>query len=146
MTVLWPLVQARLVELLPTLDGWADVPVYDGAPDSAEQTDAYCAVGYVEDEAGAGSFTQTPSGDGWFDDESGEVRCELFTGNGDGDVAAARTAGFDLISALQVSLAADRRLGVLPGTGSSSLGAEVVTGKQAGAGQFLILTVSYTTS
>lgn len=146
----WPLVQARLVQLLPTLAGWDQVDVHDGQPDSGDTgqdsdgNQSYCAVGYVEDEQGAGSFTQTPEGSGSFDGETGEVRSELFTGNGDGDMAAARTAGFTLIDSLKAYIATHRDLGALAQGSTVSLAADVITGKQAGAGQLLILTVSYT--
>lgn len=149
MTSQWPLLVTRLVALLPTLSGWSGVAVYDGAPDSADPggtaSVVYCAVGYVEDEQGAGRATQEPSGDGFFDGETGEVRCELFSGNGDGDMAAARTAGWALFDALKESIRADRTVGVLPHGSTASVSADVITGKQAGAGQLLVISLTYTT-
>lgn len=150
MSTVWPLLRAGLLTFLPTLDGWSAVPVFDGPPlsgDTGEQpggSQAYCSVGYVEDERGAGSFTQAPDGSGFFDTESGEVRSELYTGNGDGDLAAAVSAGFALIDSLQASLAADRTLGgALPPGSTASVSGEVVTGRNEGAGQLLVLSVSY---
>lgn len=143
MTVQWPIVRAGLLTLLPTLPGWSGVLVTDGAPTSND-TGSYCAVGYVEDEQGAGTWTQVPSDDGFFDLETGVVRSELYTGNGDGDLAAAVNAGFALVNALQAAMRANRTLGFLPQDGTCSVSGDVITGRSEGAGQLLVLSVSYT--
>jgi hypothetical protein len=149
-TTLWPVVQAGLVTLLPTLSGWENTTVYDGAPLAGDAPgddgiSSYCAVGYVEDEAGAGSWQQQPEGSGFFDLEAGEVRSGLFVGNGDDDLPAARTAAFALVDALQASMKADRRLGCLPNGATSSLSADVLPVQDSEVtGVLLILSVSYT--
>jgi hypothetical protein len=151
MTTVWPLAYTGLLTLLPTLPGWSATTVYDGAPESGDApgTDGvsrYIAVGFVEDEQGAGSFQQNPDGDGYFDIETGEVRSELYVGNGDGDLAGARTAAFALIDSLKAALAADRTIaGALPHGSTSSVSADVLPAKDSnGAGVLLILSVSYT--
>lgn len=150
MGTVWPLLRAGLLEILPQLPGWEEVDVIDGPPtthDTGQNSDgswAYCTVGYVEDERGAGSGTQRPSNDGFFDEEEGEVRSELYTGNGDGDLTQAVTDGFTLVDSLKAAIAADRTLGVLPQASTCSLAFEVVTGRTEGAGQLLVLSVTYT--
>jgi len=52
----WPVIVARLLELLPTLDGWAGVEVYDGPPVTRDAPADYCTVGFVLDEDVAGSY------------------------------------------------------------------------------------------
>jgi len=149
-STVWPVLRNGLVTLLPTLAGWSTVLVTDGPPltgDTGQQTDgsvAYCAVGYVEDERGAGSWASSPEGSGHFDEETGEVRSELYTGNGDGDLSAAILAGFALVDSLKAAAAADRTLGLLPQGSTCSVSGEVVTGRSEGAGQLLVLSVSYT--
>lgn len=142
MSVVWPTLRAGLLTLLPTLPGWSGVLVTDGPPLSGD-TGTYCAVGYVEDEQGAGTFTQTPDDSGFFDVETGEVRSELYTGNGDGDLAAAVNAGFTLVNALQAAMKTDRTLGCLPQGSTCSVRGDVITGRAEGAGQLLVLSVSY---
>ena len=144
MSIVWPTARAGLLALLPTLPGWSGVAVYDGPPLSGDTGD-YCAVGYVEDEQGAGSWSLTPDGSGFFDSETGEVRSELYTGNGDGDLAAAVVAGHTLVNALATAAKADRTLGFLPAGSTCSVSADVITGRSEGAGQLLVLSLSYTT-
>jgi len=144
MTTQWPVLRAGLVTLLPTLPGWSGVAVYDGQPLAGDQTTSYAAVGYVDGDPTAGSFTQTPDGSGFFDTESGEVRSELFVGTGDDDLPGVITTAFGLVDALKDYLRQDRTAGVLPKGSTTSLAADVQTGKDSGVGVLLVLTVSYT--
>lgn len=141
---LWPQVAAQLVTLLPTLPAFSGVPVYDGAPLAGDETPSYVAVGWVLDEDGGGSCSFVQSGDGFHLDETGEVRCEVFAGNGDGDLSAARTAAFALIDAVQAAIGLDRTLGVLPFGSSCDLSVDVVPSQSSsGAGQLLVMSVNY---
>lgn len=142
---LWPQVASGLVTLLPTLPAFADVPVYDGAPLSGDSTASYVAVGWVLDEDGGGTCSFVQSGDGWHQTETGEVRCEVYSSNGDGDLAAARTAAFGLVEAVQAAIGTDRTLGgVLPVGSSCDLSVDVVpTQNSSGAGQLLVMSLSY---
>ncbi|MGZ6838627.1 MAG: hypothetical protein ACXVGE_22430 [Blastococcus sp.] len=139
----WDTVYSTLLTVLPTLAGYANVPVYDGAPLTNDETDAYVAVGFVLDEDGAGSFRVEPNSDGFHDTESGEVRCEVYGGNGDGDLAAARAASLALVAPLREYLKTDRTLG-LPVGSSTSLSVDVLPQQSSsGAGQLLVMSVSY---
>lgn len=142
---LWPAVVTHLVTTLPTLGAFTGVPVYDGPPLSAEETPYYVAVGFVLDEDGGGSCSFAQAGDGWHLTETGEVRCEVWAHNGDGDLSAARTAAFALTDAVLAAIGNDRTLaGTLPQGSSCDLSVDVVpTQSKAGAGQLLVMSVSY---
>lgn len=140
----WDTVYSSLLTILPTLSGYTNVPVYDGAPLASDQTNNYVAVGFVLDQDGAGSFTVTPNNDGFHDTETGEVRCEVYGGNGDGDLAAARAASLALVTPLREYLKTDRTLG-LPAGSSTSLSVDVLPQQSSsGAGQLLVLSIAYT--
>lgn len=141
--IVWPVLRTGLKALLPTLPGWSGVNVSDGAPLSGN-TETYCAVAYVEGEETAGSFTPTPDDSGNFDTETGVLRCELYASNGDGDMDAAMTAAFSLLTALADAMKADRTLGFLPQGSTCSVSGDVIPGRSGGAGVLLLLSVSYT--
>lgn len=143
---LWPQIVAGLKPLLESLPAFAGVPVYDGMPKSSEQTASYVALGFVLDEDGGGSCSLTQHGDGWRTAESGEIRCEVWSANGDGDLAAARSAAFALVDAVAALIGTDRTLGgLLPQGYSCDLSVDIVpTETKAGTGQLLVMSITYT--
>lgn len=144
---LWPTVVSGLKLKLEALPAFSGVPVYDGMPNSAEQTSSYVALGFVLDEDGGGSVSFTQDGSGFFTTETGEIRCEVWAANGDGDLAAARTAAFALTDAVLALIGDDRTLGgLLPNASSCDLSVDVVpTETKAGTGQLLVMSISYVT-
>ena len=140
MSVVWPQVASRLVQLLPTLTGWDTVIVYDGQPDTADQGD-YFAVGATLGDASGGRVAFEPDGSGFFDIETGEVRCELVV-EAD-DFASARTRVFGLLEPLRLYVTQNRGLGSLPAGTSVSLSSEVLSAKDPAPGFRLPLLVSY---
>lgn len=141
----WPVVQQRLVALLPTLDGWADVVVYDGPPVSETGAQTYVTVGW----------TSTGESGGWeapdettdtMRAELGTVACELIVWGGDEALPTYRATAFALVDALDVAIRTDETLGVLPVSSTTSLSAEVVSAQDAsGATQRLVISVNYFT-
>lgn len=143
---LWPQVITGLKPVLAALPAFAGVPVYDGMPDSEEETDAYVALGYVGDEDGAGSVEFTQHGSGFFTTEVGEIRSQVWAGNGDGVLSTARTAAFALTDAVLALIGNDRSLGgLLPHGSSCDLSVGVVpTETNEGTGQLLVMSITYT--
>jgi hypothetical protein len=136
----WPLVQARLVELLPDLlpDG---VVVFDGPSAGGEKgAKQYATVGATSDGDG-GSYEQPDSPvSGNFRQERGEVLCELVDWSGDVSVAAKRTEVFGWADLLEASIRADQRLGVLPAGSTSTLAGQLVMTPTAAR---LVVAISY---
>lgn len=146
MATRWPAVRARLVELLPTLPGWADVSVYDGPTVTGEAPEEYATVGYVADEDAAGSFEHERAGDGFRVEERGFVRCELVVLTGSADLPTVRDRAFALIDALEQEIRRDRTLGVLSAEGTARLVVDVVpVQNSAGAAQRLVFSLDYFT-
>lgn len=142
---LWPQVVTGLKPLLEALPEFDGVPVYDGLPDSQEQTESYVAIGFVLDGSGGGSCSFKQHGGGWQTTETGQIHCEVWSGNGDGDLQAARTAAFALTDAVYALIGTDRSLGgLLPAGSSCDLSVDVVpTETKAGTGQLLVMSISY---
>src|SRR5215211_5789334 len=121
----WPVIVARILELLPALDGWAGVEVYDGPPVTRDAPADYCTVGFVLDEDVAGSYEPTDSiGD--LREESGSVRSEIVCRTGDIDMAAMRARAFGLVDAWEGSLRRDPTMGVLGPSSTAALAVDVV--------------------
>jgi hypothetical protein len=142
----WPLVKRRLVELLPTLDGWDAVEVYDGPPVTSDAPRAYVTVGYVLDEDFGGSYSQTRNGSGWQggQEESGTVRSEVVCSTGEVDIADVEDRAFALVDAWEAEVGKDERLGVLGPSSTSSLAVDVQPVQTTtGAQQRLIVTLTY---
>jgi hypothetical protein len=121
MAAQWPLVVSRLVEFLPTLPGWDQVTVCDGAAFDVK-TALYNTVGHATDGVNtqAGNYTKTLTGEGSQYAESGSVVCQLGIGM-DGDLSALRSTLFSLFDQLEAAIRADRRLGVLSQEGTCDL-------------------------
>lgn len=142
----WPVVQQRLVALLPTLAGWGTVTVYDGEPVTREYPPEYCTVGFADDEDGAGTFTTERALDGFMVQETGGVRCEIVVQTGDVDVPTVRARAFVLLAELEAALRVDQTLGVLAPASTTSLTTDVVSlQNSAGSAQRLPFTVEYLT-
>jgi hypothetical protein len=145
MAAQWPLVVARLLELLPTLPGWSGVDVLDGPPVTAEVPTDYATVGYVADD-NAGAYTTVQDPNGFLSVEDGTVRSQLSCVTGDVDLASTRIRAFALADALDAAVRADRTLGVLSPAGTSELVVDVITAQNGnGSGQSLIFTLHYQT-
>ncbi len=151
----WPVVQQRLVALLPTLSGFTGVVVHDGEPrvdvDAKKSVSVgWSSMGPLGGSRGSGlgdsgNFSFTPDGVDGMRGENGTVMCEFIVWDGDESAGATcRQQAFDLVNALDVSIRTDQRLGVLPESSTSDLSAEVVTAQdQSGATQRLVVSVSY---
>ena len=147
MATQWPLVAARLVELLPTLPGWSQVQVFDGPPPTQTMPATFAIVGHVlaEGEA-AGQYGTAQAPDGHRRIETGEVVCQLASQIGSAGVAFARAQAFSLMDALDEYIRSDRRMGVLSAEGTSRLAVNVMTAwNQSGTAQSLNFSVAYTT-
>ncbi len=148
MAAAWPLLKRRLVALLPTLDGWAGVSLFDGPPATSDAPPAYCTVGYVEGEDFAGSYEQTRNGEGGWQgalEETGTVRSELVLWSGDAaDLPALEARAFALVDAWEAEISRDETLGVLGPSSVSSLAVDVQPVQNAGGSvQRLTVTLSY---
>jgi hypothetical protein len=143
----WPLVKRRLVELLPTLDGWDGVEVYDGPPVTSDAPTDYVTVGYVLDEDFGGSYEQTRNGDGGWSgalDETGTLRSEIVCTSGDPDIADVEARAFALVDTWEAEVSRDETLGVLGASSTSSLAVDVQPINQtSGAVQRLTVTLTY---
>jgi len=151
----WPVVKQRLVVLLPTLSGWTGVVVHNGKPRENIGAHEWISVGWSTfgPQGGSrgsglgdsGSWSHTDEAVTGMRAETGDVLCELVVWGGDESKAPDyEQRAFDLVNALDTSIRADERLGVLPNSSTTSLGAEVISGQdKSGATTRLILTVSY---
>lgn len=145
MSAQWPLVAARLVALLPTLDGWDSVTVYDG-PATGGSPQAYTTVGFVPGTDSGGSYTTALWADGFQTAENGTVIGQLVCETGGRDIPGMRAQAFALMDALDAAVRADRRLGVLSAEGTSSLTVDPMPGwKKQGTAYGLNWTLSYFT-
>lgn len=146
MATQWPLVVNKLVTLLPTLSGWTNVTVYDGAPVTGDIPVDYATVGYVaDDQAGTYNLIQDPDGVQW--QEAGTVRSQLTCVTGDADLSTMRTRTFALVDALETYVRNNRTLGnTLSPEGTTELTVEVLSIQSGtGAGQTVIFTLQYFT-
>lgn len=141
MTVLWPIVRDRLVEIIPTL--MPTVRLFDGPIPTGDNPSAYLCVGWqpsTEDES-AGSFTQLEGPDGFSTTEDGAVLMELAAVTGDTDMPDA----FAMYGALATWLQANPRMGILVAGSLASLQVEVAQAQNSvGAVQRLLVALLYT--
>lgn len=143
MATQWPIVHARLVQLLPTLSGWPTA-VYDGPPVTGDNPPIYATVGYQFEQDEAGSFRHERAGNGFQVEETGDVRGELVCRTGDATTETVRAQAFALIDALEASLRADQTLGVLPPASTTNLSVTVAPdANQSGAVVRLRFAIDY---
>jgi hypothetical protein len=149
-----PLIIAAHVAKLPTLEGWAAdgdrprVVVYEGAATKRDDVRRYCTVGYVAGDDGPAVHSEPVRTSQEQNTEGGSIASNLVvTGP---NVATARTAAFDLISAWADWLAADRTMPdangqaqLLPTSTASLIFDVVLTTTRAGATASAIVTVTY---
>lgn len=141
----WPIVQARLVTLLPTLPAFAGVTIYDGPAVDDGASKSYATIGHVESGDVGGSYSQPDSTVDTMRQELGEVLCELVAWTGDVDLPTVRAKAFSLADALDATIRADQTLGVLPTSSTTSLSVDVLPRQDhIGSEQRLLLTVHYT--
>lgn len=144
MAAMWPVVQARLVTLIPTIGAFSGVTVYDGPP-AADSAQSWISVGHVSSDTGAGTFEQRVGNVDALREEDGTVLCEVVVWSGDDDLPARRTAAFVLTDALDATIRADQTLGVLRQGSTVTLSADVVSARDpSGSTQRLLLSVNYT--
>jgi len=145
----WPVIVDRLLVLLPSLPGWSGVEVFDGPPVTSDTPADFCTVGFVDSldgvgDSNAGEYTKRDAVVDSMLDDLGSVRCQLTCVSGDVSQADVRARAFALADALEASLRADPRLGVLPITSTTELGVQVLSiQNSAGAAQSLILVLTY---
>lgn len=147
MAVQWPLLVSRLLVLLPTLDGWGQVSVFDGAAFDSSRP-VFCTVAHSDDGqvTTAGSFATAQSDDGFQYSETGNVACQLTFTDDRATVAALRAKVFGLLDPLDAAIRADRRLGVLSADGYTQLDVNVTSTQLVeGAGLTLPFSINYFT-
>ena len=149
MAALWPLLQTRLFNLLPTLPGYAGVAVYDGPPVADDGAKFYVTVGHIDDGTGldgsAGSYQTTPGQVDGLIDESGSLDLEFVVWTGDVDLPTVRTACYALVDTLEATIRADQTLGLfLPGAVTQMTVNVIPQQAPSGSEQRLIVTVTYT--
>lgn len=120
MTLWWPVLQARLVALCPTIA--PNFVPFDGIPAGLEEKGATktLSVGASKDD-GPGEFEITDDPVDTFLQETGTVVLEVITWGGDRDVPTKRAEAFAVVEALQEQIRTDPRLGVLPEAGSAGV-------------------------
>lgn len=139
MTAYWPTVQARLVQLLPTLLP-AGVVIFDGPSAGGEKgARQYVTVGATSDGAG-GSYEQPDSPISGVREERGEVACEFVDWSGDTNVATKRGEVFAWANLLEAAVRADQTLGVLPPASTVTLAGDLT---MSATTTRLVVTVTY---
>lgn len=153
-----PLVIAAHVAKLPTLPGWdaADIDlntgasrpattVYEGARLARDDARRYVTVGYVAGADGPVVHLEPSHNAQSQSTEVGQLSCELIVAAR--DIAAARTAVFELLLPWSAWIATDRTLGavLLPGS-ELTLSADVAltTNTRSGATASAVVTITYT--
>jgi hypothetical protein len=138
----WPVLQQRLVELLPTLvdDDWL---VFDGPAAGRESGKAkYILVGASTDGEG-GSYDQPDDLVTTMRAEEGVVVVEVNSWTGDKAAPTRRAECFAVADALEAAIRTNQKLGVLPESSTTALSAEIVTPTK-GTSARLVLSVNYT--
>ena len=142
MNVALPLVIDATVALLPTLDGWSQVTVYDGPQVTGDSPRDYVTVGFVDGEDFGGTF-EPVAGLGDLLEESGSLRSEIVCWTGDTDFPAMRARAFGLFNAWNAAVQGDVTLGGI--VAAASLSGEVVpVQNRDGSAVRLAVTLSYT--
>ena len=151
--IYWPVLRRRLVELLPTLPAFDGVQGYDGRPRQNVGVREWVSVGWSTfgPDGGtrgnglgdSGSFSPGEETVTGMESENGTVMCEIGVWGGDKNVDYEARA-FELVDAIDAAIRADKTLGVLPESSTTSVGAEVVAGWDSnGKSTRLILSVDY---
>jgi hypothetical protein len=149
MAAQWPLVVDQILTTLPTLTGWGQVTVFDGAAYDAANA-SYVTVGHASDgiitTAGSYSSQQHPNGAQRL--ESGSVACQLMCTDDDPEQATNRSAVFALMDALEAWVREDRRLGgVLSQDGTSDLAVDISSSQNVPDSSYsLMFSINYTTA
>jgi hypothetical protein len=120
--------------------------VFYGHPVTADTSEMYATVGYVEDDAG-GTYTVETYLDGSQLLETGVVVCQLVAQAGETDLEPLRSSVFAVADAFHADVRADHTLGgVLSPDGTCTVDV-AVHGVQnsAGAAQSLVIAANYTT-
>lgn len=135
----WPVLQARLVELAPTIA--SGFVLFDGIPAGVEEKGATktISVGASKDD-GPGSFDLTDDSTDGMRAENGTVVLELISWAGDRDVPTRRSEVFAVVDALNEQIRTDQRLGVLPKSSTTTVSVAPVNLTNAVR---LVVTVSY---
>lgn len=146
-SVQWPLIVARLLDLLPTLDGWSAVQVFDGAAyDPSSNVFATVAHGTDGLQTQAGQFSSQQTPDGYRREETGTVVCQVCSSDDSQVVQPQRLALCGLLGAFEDAIRADRRVGVLSPEGTSWVSADVTSSQSIpGADVTILFTFHYTT-
>jgi hypothetical protein len=141
-----PAIIAAHTATLPTLAGWAGVPVYEGAALRRDDVTEFATIGYVAGAADpAVSVQPVLAAQGSQNRETGSVLCQVVTAQA--DVAAARARVFDLLAPWAAWLAADRTLGGALQSSELTLSADVtLAATRAGGTGNAIVTITYTAS
>jgi hypothetical protein len=138
----WPVLQQRLVVLMPTVaSGWT---VFDGPAAGREKgVQKYILVG-ASTEGEGGSYGQPDDTIDTMRQEEGSVVVELNSWSGDVAAPTRLTECFAVANALEALIRTDQRLGVLPVGSTTALSAEIVTPTK-GTSARLVLSVEYFT-
>ena len=143
MSAYWPVLQARLVALLPSLAG-SDWTVFNGPAAGREKgVPRYILVG-ASTEGDAGSYDQPDDPVDTMRAETGAVLVELNSWSGDIAAPTRLAECFTVANALEAAIRADQRLGVLPASSTTALSADIVTPTK-GTSARLVLSVNYFT-
>lgn len=142
---LWPALCTGLASTLAARTAFASAKVYDGVPNS-EDTGDFLAVGWVDGQDQAGSYTQELGGSGAFLTETGDIQCQIEATSGEDDLTSARTRAFALADDAVAAIGLDRTVGGLLPQGSSCDTSVTVLPQQDadGSAQVLVLTFTYT--
>lgn len=113
MTLYWPVLQARLVALAPTIA--AGFTAFDGLPAGTSEKGAQktISIGASKDD-GPGEFELAQDPTDTFLEETGSVVLEVISWAGDTAVPARRSEVFAVVTALEAQIRTDPRIGVLP--------------------------------
>lgn len=146
MSIQWPTVAAHLLQVLPALPGWSEVPVYDGVRNVSDAPQGYATVGYGS-ESNAGNYVTQQTPDGFRRQETGTVIVEIVTVSPDGDVADVRNRLFGLLDAFDTYIRNTRTLtGTLSDEGTVDLTVDLQpVSNRAGTALTAVASVNYTT-
>lgn len=143
MSAYWPVLQARLFALMPTLAG-SEWVVFDGPAGGQESgKQKYILVGASTDGEG-GNYDQPDDPVTTMRAETGSVTVEINSWTGDKAAPTRRAECFAIANALEALIRADQRLGVLPPSSTTALSADIVLPTK-GTSARLVLSVNYTT-
>jgi hypothetical protein len=144
-----PLIIAAHVANLPTLPGWSDVAVFEGAATRRDDVRRYVTVGYVAGDDAPAVHSEPARVSQGQNVEAGSIACSLVVAAA--DVAAARAAAFDLLAAWSQWLDTARTMPdgsgqaqLLPTSTASLVYDIALTTTRSGATASAVVTVTYT--